>query len=398
MLTLIISLVMCPSASDLRSQADWDGAEGQSRAILLSEMSTSISPSVMIPEHRLATLLTLVQEEQIFKCRYHNTDDQPSLYTDHECPADDFPLHTEIELQHHSDEVWYLEFSHDGTMLATAGKDGLVCVYDTVRWRLKHEFREHERSALGSSTNQTGSAADNRGVCYVAFSPDDQYLVSCSQNNEFVVVNVRNGQRVGHDRFDYPVTTAAWLPDSQTFVVGTQGSEKTLSLYSLRPSASDSSRVGGSSSSSVRSTEIHSWRHPPRDPDPALKDRPPRSYRITDCAVNADGTRMVATTIDNHIMVYSLDPIARYPKLTEWSMENKLTSISFSGDGRLILVNMNEGHVLALNADSGEIVCRYKGAVQKEYVIRSAFGGAGEGFVVSGSEGKFWLYRKERDI
>lgn len=370
---------MCPTASDLRNQAEWDGVEGSSRTSLLSEISRAISPSIMIPEHRLATLLSSVQEEQILQCHYHNTTVQPSLYTDHECSPDDFPLHTLVELRNHSDEVWHLEFSHDGSMLATAGKDGLVCVYDTVRWRLKHEFREHERSPLASSSSNPGSG-DNRGVCYVAFSPDDQYLISCSQNNEFVVVNVRTGQKVAvADHFDYPVTTAAWLPDSETFVVGTQGSKRPLGLYSLRSSSS--------SSSIVRNNEIHSWREPPWDP--SLKDQQPSSFRITDCAVNASGTRMVATTINNQIMLYSLDPAARYPKIQEWLMDDKLTSINFSADESLMLLNMNEGRVWALDSETGSVVRSYDGAVQKEYVIRSTFGGAGENFVVSGSEGLY---------
>ena len=108
------SLMMCQSAEDLRFQADWDGAQGDSRSLLLSDISKSISPSVMIPEHRLATLFTAVQQEQILNCRYHNTTVQPSLYTDHDCPAEDFPLQTLTELRNHSDEVWHLEFSHDG--------------------------------------------------------------------------------------------------------------------------------------------------------------------------------------------------------------------------------------------------------------------------------------------
>ena len=32
---------------------------------------------------------------------------------------------------------------------------------------------------------------------------------------------------------------------------------------------------------------------------------------------------------------------------------------------------------------------RYEGAQQAEFVIRSCFGGAGENFVISGSEGEF---------
>lgn len=371
------SLMMCPSAEDLRRQADWDGAEGESRSLLLSEISTSISPSVMIPEHRLATLLTAVQEEQILDCRYHNTTVQPSLYTDHECSAEDFPLQTLTELRNHTDEVWHLDFSHDGTMLATAGKDGLVCVYDTRTWRIQHEIREHDRNASG--------ADNSKGVCYVAFSPDDQYLISCSQNNEFVVVNVREGRRVAHaDHFDYPVTTAAWLPDSQTFVVGTQGSRRPLGLYSLRSASSSSS------SSIMRNNEIHSWRDPPWDN--SLKDNL-NSFRITDCAVSPDGTRMVATTIDNKIMMYDLH--TRF-KIAEWPMEDKLTSINFGVDGLQMLVNMNEGRVIALSTVTGDVVGRYDGAKQAEFVIRSCFGGAGENFVISGSEdSRVYIWRRQ---
>ena len=357
--------MMCQSADDLRSQSDWDGAQGESRSLLLSEISKSISPSVMIPEHRLATLFTSVQQEQILNCRYHNTTIQPSLYTDHDCPADDFPLQTFTELKNHSDEVWFLEFSHDGSMLATAGKDGLVCVYDTARWKIRHEFREHERNTTG---------AGDRGVCYIAFSPDDNYLISCSQNNEFVVVNVRDGRRVATaDHFDYPVTSAAWLPDSQSFIVGTQGSRRPLGLYSLRSVTS--------SSSVVRNNEVYSWRDPPWDP--TLKDNP-TSFRITDLDISRDGTRMVATTIDNKVMMY--DMRSKY-KIAEWQMEDKLTSINFSSDGSEMLLNMNEGRVLALSAATGEVLMRYEGARQKDFVIRSCYGGAGEAFVVSGSEG-----------
>lgn len=383
-LHFLSSLVMCPSAADLRAQASWDGAEGDSRGLLLSEISKTISPSVMIPEHRLATLLTAVQEGQIVDCRYHNTIVPPSLYTDHECSAEDFPMQTNIELRNHSDEVWFLEFSHDGSMLATAGKDGLVVVYDTVRWRPLHEFREHERSPLASAGNSAAAASDNRGICYVAFSPDDQYLISCSQNNEFVVVNVRTGQRVCHaDHFDYPVTTAAWLPDSQTFIIGTQGSRRPLGMYSLRASSSSN---GGSV---IRNPEVYSFRDPPWDA--SLKESQLSSFRITDCAVTKDGTRMVATTIDNRIMLYSLEDQTKYQKLAEWPMDERLTSINFSSDGGLMLINMNEGRVVALDSETGEVVHNYDGCVQREFVIRSSFGGAGEGFVISGSEGLLFM-------
>ncbi|KAK0915098.1 hypothetical protein LTR02_001449 [Friedmanniomyces endolithicus] len=376
------SLMMCQSASDLRIQAEWDGAEGDSRRQLLSEISKSISPSVMIPEHRMATLFSAVQDEQILGCRYHSTIAQPSLYTDHECPAEEFPLQTFKELRNHSDEVWFVEFSHDGSMLATAGKDGLVCLYDTRNYSLRHEIREHDRNLSGDTT---------KGVCYVAFSPDDQYLISCAQNNEFVVINVRDGRRVAHgDHFDYPVTAAAWLPDSQTFVIGTQGSRRPLGLYSLRSAAGTSS----SSSSVVRNNEIHSWRDPPWDDSGPADNH--NSFRITDCAVSPDGSRLVATTIDKRILMYDLRSRA---KIAEWAMDDRLTSICFGVDGAQLLINMYEGRVLALSAATGEVVMQYEGAQQAEFVIRSRFGGAGDNFVVSGSEdARVYVWRRQTGV
>ncbi|KAK3068809.1 hypothetical protein LTR53_013335, partial [Teratosphaeriaceae sp. CCFEE 6253] len=376
------SLMMCQSAADLRHQAAWDGATGTSRGALLSELSLSISPSIMIPEHRLATLLTAVQEEQILACRYHSTTQPPTLYTDHACAAADFPLHTLRELRNHADEVWHLEFSHDGSMLATAGKDGLVCVYDTRNnYALRHELREHDRHPGAG-----GGDGSNKGVSYVAFSPDDTHLISCAQNNEFVVVRLRDGRRVAHADFDYPVTTAAWLPDSIHFVVGTQGSRKPLGLYSLRSADTPSTATTTTSSNStnsavVRNNEIHSWRDPPWDA--TAKDHGP-SFRITDCAVDAAGTRLAATTIENRILLYDLHS---YAKVAEWPMEEKLTSIAFSPDSAQLLVNMNHGRVMLLSAVTGEVEMQFEGAEQKDFVLRSCFGGPGGGtYVLSGSE------------
>lgn len=127
-------------------------------------MVESISPSVMIPEHRLAVLLSQVKDSWIQNCLYHNTSASPSLYVDHTCDRDEFPLRTVLELRNHHDEVWFLKFSNDGSMLATASKDCTVVIYDTAAFKPLHILADHES-----------------GVCYVAWSPDDTKLISCAQ-------------------------------------------------------------------------------------------------------------------------------------------------------------------------------------------------------------------------
>lgn len=124
-----------------------------------------ISPSVMIPDRRLAILLDQIKRNQINECLYHNTAASPSLYCDHMCDRADFPLRPGVELSQHADEVWYCEFSHDGTKLATASRDHCVIIYDTSTFSVLHKLREHEE-----------------GVAHASWSPDDTKLITCSQD------------------------------------------------------------------------------------------------------------------------------------------------------------------------------------------------------------------------
>lgn len=113
--------MMTSGADDLRERAEWDGAEGTSRRNLLASLQSKckavgdinggivykkaqvgsldcsycfvyfflefISPAVMVPEHRLETLLKQANEQQIKNCFYHDSrNDAPySLYSDHVC-------------------------------------------------------------------------------------------------------------------------------------------------------------------------------------------------------------------------------------------------------------------------------------------------------------------------
>ena len=173
------SLVVCP-ADDLRAETGWDGADGSSRNQLLADLSStcasqnwyevanvcpeSISPSVMIPEHRLATLLDQVKQSQISKCHYHNPTSSLSLFADHACDRSQFPLQAVHQITQ-SAEVWFLEFSHYGSRLATSGQDRAIIIYDALTFKELHSLNGH-----------------GAHIAYVAWSPDDSKLISCSQD------------------------------------------------------------------------------------------------------------------------------------------------------------------------------------------------------------------------
>lgn len=143
----------------------------------------------MIPEHRLAVLLDQWQHSQVAKCLYHNPLRSPSLFTDHVCERSQFPLQTIAELSQSNGEVWCVEFSHNGQMLAASGSDPVVVIYDMSNF----EFRNFEvRNVL---------KGHGRGIVHVSWSPDDSRLITCSQDHLAKVWNI-------HVRF--PVDLMVW--------------------------------------------------------------------------------------------------------------------------------------------------------------------------------------------
>lgn len=87
----------------------------------------------------------------------------------------------------------------------------------------------------------------------------------------------------------------------------------------------------------------------------------------------------------NHIHVYNF--VTRELEY-EKHLQERPTSVSISHDSGYMLVNKQDGEVLLFNiANQGNPVRKYTGATGGLFLIRSAFGGADENFVVSGSEG-----------
>ncbi|KMU83058.1 WD repeat-containing protein 26 [Coccidioides immitis H538.4] len=306
----------------------------------------SISPSVMIPGHRLATLLDQVKQNQINRCLYHNTAEPPSLYSNHMCDRSQFPTQVTLELNQHTNEVWYLEFSHDGTKLATTSSDRSVIIYDTRTFGVIHKLTDH-----------------GGPVAFATWSPDDTKLISCSQDCKARLWDVETGRcllTIDHHR--EPVTSAAWAPDSESFVTCSLDNKSQLCLWS------------------VHGDPLYTWAG---------------SSRIRDCAISPDGRRLIAISTDRRIHVYNFPT-----REEEYSMrlDLDLTCINISSDSRYMLVNMSEGEVQLLDIETKDVVRQYSGQKQGNFIIRSTFGGAAENFVVSGSEGldsRIYIWHKE---
>ncbi|EHA23312.1 hypothetical protein ASPNIDRAFT_129928, partial [Aspergillus niger ATCC 1015] len=270
----------------------------------------------------------------INQCLYHNSASPPSLYSDHMCDRKDFPLRTGIELNQHSDEVWWCQFSNDGTKLVTASKDQTVIIYETSTFSVIQKLLGHED-----------------GVAQCAWSPDDSKIITCSQDKTARVWSVETGRcllTINHHR--HPVTAAAWAPDGESFVTAALDVSSQLCHWGMRGQT------------------LYMW---------------PEGFRVQDCAITPDGRRLIAADLDQKVHVYNL---ATRDEEYCLALKSKPTSVAVSRDSRHMLINSADGQIQLVDINTTDVVRRFSGQKQGHFVIRSVFGGAAENFIVSGSE------------
>ncbi|KAI8393918.1 WD40-repeat-containing domain protein [Radiomyces spectabilis] len=329
------SLILCSSAADVKSQAQWDGANGTSRENLLIELQRFIAPTTMIPKARLLTLINQAFDWQRRECLYHDSiDAHYSLFADHACDKNRFPSKTIRVLEGHQDEVWHIAFSHNGRYMASVSRDKTCIIWDVETF---------EKLQVLSGPQEHSS--------YCAWSPDDTKLLTCGCDFALRLWDPMAGQLLhtfsGHKE---QVTSCAWLPDGQHFISG--ACDKTLCLWNV---------------------------------DGSMKNYWP-AQRILDVQITRDGRRLVTISYEKCIGVYDINNFTVREKYQIPEMET-ITSLTLSRDGRYALVNVQESQEVHLwDLDEETLVRRYCGQKQGFYIIRSTLGGNDESFVLSGSE------------
>ncbi|KAL8286124.1 hypothetical protein RQP46_004612 [Phenoliferia psychrophenolica] len=381
-LHMLSSWIMCNGPEDLRNKAGWDGVAGQSREHLLIDLQQYISPSVLIPQRRLAQLLEQAKQYQRMHCPFHAVDAPISLLADCNCDPAMFPTVTTHILEEHTDEIWRLEFSHDGEWLATAGRDKTVII-----WKVNDNFSKDK--VFAEHVDPIGS---------LAWSPDDSILLTAAES-VIKMWNTETGVCINTltDHI-YPIGALAWFPSGKGFISG--GMDSKVCSWDL----------AGNMSSILPS--------------------PSSTSRVLDCAITPDGNRLVivgrADVSPSALLGQSVGgsssaagsrggtpaptpPImARHEKrITVVDLNTKkieyditqpgeLTSVEISSDSRFALVSHAPNEILYIDLRDGTIVRRFLGHDQGQYVLQSTFGGALENYVCSGSEdGKVYLWHRD---
>lgn len=84
-------------------------------------------------------------------------------------------------LDGHTDEVWYVQYSQDGKLLASGGKDGVIHLWDAASGQLKFTLKDHRAS-----------------IREIIFSHDDQLLASSSNDGMIRLWSVKTGKLIDH--------------------------------------------------------------------------------------------------------------------------------------------------------------------------------------------------------
>ena len=132
-----------------------------------------------------------------------------------------------------------------------------------------------------------------------------------------------------------------------------------------------------------KETAICHWNAEAAEADPHIHTLS-GTFRVNHCAITPDGERFVIIDSQTHLRIFDFQ---NYDEIYNLPLKQKLTSLSISQDSRLALVNQSDGQIQLIDIDSGQQVGLYEGFSQGRYMIRSAFGGAAENFVLSGSDG-----------
>ncbi|KAK9463915.1 WD40-repeat-containing domain protein [Lipomyces oligophaga] len=331
-LHLLSSLIMCTSSADVRGQANWLGVQGGSRLALFDQLQKRISPAIMIPPHRLATLLNHATDYEVLKCTYHNVDGPISLYTDHKCARWELPTVPAKVLDDHTGEVWFVTFSNDGTKLASASKDFSVIIWDLTRYKQMLALRGH---------------AD--GVTAVAWSPDDSTIITCGYDRLVKLWHAKNGQCMLSLSFDDAVTSCAWLGSGDSFIIGSLDMERAITHWSI---------------------------------DGRLLQHM-TGVRIYDLTLTPDNSRIIAISNEKRLSIYSY---TEWKLIAEFVLSGKMTCVTTSKDSKYALVNSCNKELHLWDLEQLQLVRKCLGHQQVDFVIRSCFGGVNDNFLVSGSE------------
>ncbi|KAI5597214.1 hypothetical protein POPTR_002G055800v4 [Populus trichocarpa] len=330
----IVSSTHCNSVGS----SNQDNGRIKPRSKLLEELQKLLPPTVIIPESRLEHLVEQALTLQRDACFFHNSlDKEMSLYSDHQCGRDQIPSRILQILEAHSDEVWFLQFSHNGKYLASSSNDRSAIIWEidvNGGVSLKHRLSGHQKP-----------------VSSVSWSPDDHQILTCGVEEVVRRWDVSSGECLQvYEKVGLGLVSCGWFPDGKWIFSGIN--DKSICMWELD------------------GKEVECWKGQ-------------KTLKISDLEITSDGKQIISMCRPTAILL--LDREAKAERVIE--EDQTITSFSLSRDNRFLLVNLlnQEIHLWSIDGNI-RLVAKYKGHRRTRFVIRSCFGGLEQAFIACGSE------------
>ncbi|XP_071733198.1 WD repeat-containing protein 26 homolog [Rutidosis leptorrhynchoides] len=324
-----------------------DEVKPKSKSDVLLDLKKLFPPNIMIPQGRLLQLVEQALEMQHDSCSFHNSSSGGTLFSDHSCGRTQIPSQTLQLLQEHQDEVWFVQFAHNGKFLASCSKDKSVIIWELShdgQFSLKHKLLGHKQP-----------------ISCVSWSPNDDQILTCGVEEVVKRWDVSSGQCLrGYDKNDLGVISCGWSPDGQRVFSGFN--DKSIVMWDLD------------------GNELESWKGE-------------KTLRISDLQITSDGKFIISICKENMILIFDRE-LGTERTIKEHS---NIVSFTLSSDNKFLLVSLANQEIHLRNIDEdARIVAKYKGHKCSRFVVRACFGGLDQAFVAGGSEdSRVYIWHRE---
>ncbi|KAI3684946.1 hypothetical protein L6452_34175 [Arctium lappa] len=319
------------------------------RSELLHDLHNLFPPNVMIPQGRLLHLVEQALDSQRDSCSFHNSlVGKTSLLNDHNCEKHQIPSQTSQILYGHQDEIWFLQFSHNGKFLASTSRDKSAIVWEVNldgKLSLRHRLLGHKKP-----------------VSCVSWSPNDDQILTCGVEDVIRRWDVISGECViVYQKNDLGMVSCCWSPEGDRVFSGS--TDKSIVMWDLD------------------GNELESW--------PGQK-----TVRISDLQVTGDGKFLVSICRETMIVIFDRSSLGCERLIKE---NHNIVSFTLSEDNKLLLVSLvnQEIHLWSIYGEI-RLVAKYRGHKVSRFVVQACFGGLDQAFVASGSEdSRVYIWHRE---
>lgn len=331
----------------LQQDNGWVGTTVEdSRNFLLTEVSKFINPRDMIPKNRLFKLIqqSIEYQKSINLYSFNDENEKVSLYEDMKSSRKNFPDKIIKEIADHTDEAWFVTFSHDGSKLVSTSKDQTARIYDV------HNNFKHLRTL----------SAHEAPVMYASFSPNNTQLVTCGLNGNALLWDLESESQEPKLKFDLHCERTwclEWTPDGKEIVLASP--DKCIGVF---------------------------------DSSTGMLLRKCGAKVINDLALTPD-KKLIAATYNKSVEVYDLDTLTKIKTLDIGTIVSCVAVSEVNPDH--ILINTIPDEIHLWDWKKNVMLNRYIGHSQEQFIVRSCFG-YNEQLVASGSEdGRLFFWNKE---